>query len=194
MRTAAVRRDTKETQIRVKLDLDGKGVHQGIAVYGNKGSTDQHSYIQQLREGVPNFFATFIEVLKDREGESIEVEPGTTSGDYLLGFLLGTREALYEKGRQSVTVTVDAVLSAIDGSSIDTWIVRPDWPTTAAVSGSGAAACIQIVTSSGRQCCSGMSMRQKPLAKRFSSRVCSSSGAQKPDRTIGPPRFHHTSR
>ena len=46
-------------------DLEGNVVHQGIAVYGNKGSTDQHAYVQQLREGVPNFFVTFIEV---REG------------------------------------------------------------------------------------------------------------------------------
>ncbi len=46
-------------------DLNGNTVHQGIAVYGNKGSTDQHAYVQQLREGVNNFFATFIEVLKD---------------------------------------------------------------------------------------------------------------------------------
>ena len=35
-------------------DLDGNAVQQGIAVYGNKGSTDQHAYIQQLRDGVPN--------------------------------------------------------------------------------------------------------------------------------------------
>ena len=37
-----------------------------FSVYGNKGSTDQHAYVQQLREGVLNFFATFIEVLKNR--------------------------------------------------------------------------------------------------------------------------------
>jgi glucose-6-phosphate isomerase len=43
-------------------DLDGKVVNQGIAVYGNKGSTDQHAYVQQLRDGVNNFFATFIQV------------------------------------------------------------------------------------------------------------------------------------
>ena len=49
-------------------DLDGNVVHQGIAVYGNKGSTDQHAYVQQLRDGVPNFFATFIEVERDRAG------------------------------------------------------------------------------------------------------------------------------
>ena len=46
------------------MDLDGKVVNQGIAVYGNKGSTDQHAYVQQLREGVNNFFLTFIEVLE----------------------------------------------------------------------------------------------------------------------------------
>src|SRR5436189_2955092 len=49
-------------------DLDGKVVHQGIAVYGNKGSTDQHAYVQQLRDGVLNFFVTFIEIDKDRHG------------------------------------------------------------------------------------------------------------------------------
>ncbi len=89
-----------------EIDVDGRIVNQGIAVYGNKGSTDQHAYVQQLREGVPNFFAVLVEVLRDRDGASLEVEPGVTSGDYLSGFLLGTRDALYEKGRQSVTLTV----------------------------------------------------------------------------------------
>ena len=92
-----------------ELDLDGRIVNQGIAVYGNKGSTDQHAYVQQLREGLNNFFVTFIEVLKDRSGESIEVEPGVTSGDFLHGFLLGTRSALSEKGRESVTLTIQEV-------------------------------------------------------------------------------------
>lgn len=90
-------------------DLDGNVVQQGIAVYGNKGSTDQHAYVQQLREGVPNFFATFIEVLEDRIGESIEVEEGATSGDFLSGFLLGTRSALYENQRDSITITIPQV-------------------------------------------------------------------------------------
>ncbi|MCC5788439.1 MAG: glucose-6-phosphate isomerase [Opitutales bacterium] len=91
-------------------DLDGKVVHQGIAVYGNKGSTDQHAYVQQLREGVPNFFAVFIEVLLDRNGDSIAVdEEGMTSGDYLHGFYLGTRQALSENGRPSLTITLPQV-------------------------------------------------------------------------------------
>ena len=73
-----------------ELNLEGEKVCQGIAVYGNKGSTDQHAYVQQLREGIPNFFVTFIEVLKHREGESIPVDNnGMTSGDYLHGFFSG---------------------------------------------------------------------------------------------------------
>lgn len=90
-------------------DLGGKVVHQGIAVYGNKGSTDQHAYVQQLREGVPNFFVTFIEVLRDRDGASMAVEGEATSGDFLEGFFLGTRSALYENGRESLTLTIDRV-------------------------------------------------------------------------------------
>lgn len=90
-------------------DLEGNVVHQGIAVYGNKGSTDQHAYVQQLRDGVPNFFATFIEVRKDRGTQRFEVEPGVTSGDYLQGFLRGTRTALYQNGRESITISIDEV-------------------------------------------------------------------------------------
>ena len=90
-------------------DRAGAVVNQGIAVYGNKGSTDQHAYVQQLREGVNNFFVTFIEVLRDRDGESIDVDPGVSSGDYLSGFLQGTRRALYENGRESMTLTIDEV-------------------------------------------------------------------------------------
>ncbi|AFZ45678.1 glucose-6-phosphate isomerase [Halothece sp. PCC 7418] len=99
-------------------DLDGNTVYQGIAVYGNKGSTDQHAYVQQLREGVPNFFATFIEVLKDREGTSPEVEAGATAGDFLSGLLQGTRLALYENHRDSITITVDEVTPRTIGALI----------------------------------------------------------------------------
>ncbi len=90
-------------------DLNGNIVNQGIAVYGNKGTTDQHAYVQQLREGVHNFFATFIQVLADRGEKSMEVEPGVTSGDYLSAYLLGTRNALYESSRESITLTIEKV-------------------------------------------------------------------------------------
>ena len=99
-------------------DLGGKVVNQGVAVYGNKGSTDQHAYVQQLREGVNNFFVTFIEVLKDREGPSLAVEEDATSGDYLEGFFLGTRRALYENGRESITLTVPEVSGRTVGALI----------------------------------------------------------------------------
>jgi glucose-6-phosphate isomerase len=101
-----------------KKDLDGKVVHQGIAVYGNKGSTDQHAYVQQLRDGVLNFFVTFIEVSKDRSNGRLEVEKGITSGDYLHGFLRGTRAALYESGRESITVTIPEVTAFNVGALI----------------------------------------------------------------------------
>jgi glucose-6-phosphate isomerase len=91
-----------------RLDLQGKRVDQGLTVYGNKGSTDQHAYVQQLREGVPNFFTVFIRVLESG-GSGLEVEPGVTAGDYLHGFLLGTREALFENERESITISIPRV-------------------------------------------------------------------------------------
>lgn len=90
-------------------DLDGHIAEQGIAVYGNKGSTDQHAYVQQLREGVANFFVVFIEALIDGGNSSLEVEEGVTAGDYLSGFYQGTREALTEKDRPNLSLTIDKV-------------------------------------------------------------------------------------
>ena len=87
-----------------KLDRDGQVVHQGIAVYGNKGSTDQHAYVQQLRDGVDNFFVTFIEVLED-PGDIPPLE-GENPGDFLDGFLQGTRAALTEEGRFNLSITL----------------------------------------------------------------------------------------
>ena len=87
-----------------KLDRQGQVVHQGLAVYGNKGSTDQHAYVQQLRDGVDNFFVTFIEVLED-PGEIPPLE-GENPGDFLDGFLQGTRAALSEEGRSNLTITL----------------------------------------------------------------------------------------
>jgi glucose-6-phosphate isomerase len=104
-----------------RLDLAGNVVEQGISVYGNKGTTDHHAFVQQLRDGVPNFFATFIEVLQDRVGASLDVDtqklpdpnapatPFITSGDYLQGFFLGTRFALSDNTRASITLTIESV-------------------------------------------------------------------------------------
>jgi glucose-6-phosphate isomerase len=100
-----------------ELDLDGRRAEQGIAVYGNKGSTDQHAFVQQLRDGVNNFFVTFVRVLESG-GAPIEVEPGVTAGDYLHGFLVGTREALYANDRQSMTITIRRVDARTVGALI----------------------------------------------------------------------------
>ncbi len=100
-----------------RLDLDGKVVEQGIAVYGNKGSTDQHAYVQQLRDGIDNFFVVFIRVLEDG-GSRLELSPGVRTGDYLDGFYLGTREALTGNCRQSMTISVPRVDARTAGALI----------------------------------------------------------------------------
>ena len=214
-------------------NISGEVVHQGITVYGNKGATDQHAFLQQLREGKADFFVTFIQVLQERispppndeeksishphgerprensiplplgegqtenniplpwmegsgEGaksgplsksanqESIpsskdansislhhgegarensiplprgegarenriplprregsgegaksgslskkpDTQPSITTGDFLQGFLLGTEEALHENGRDSMTITLDAVNATTIGALI----------------------------------------------------------------------------
>ena len=101
-----------------ELDRQGDVVNQGIAVYGNKGSTDQHAYVQQLRDGRHDFFGTFVRVLQDRSAGGFEVEPGVTTGDYLDGFWQGTRRALLEKGRRSATIGVDRLDERVLGALV----------------------------------------------------------------------------
>ena len=60
--------------------------------------------VQQLRDGVDNFFATFIECLEDVE--DIPVIKEERPGDFLDGFLQGTRSALTEGGRQNMSITM----------------------------------------------------------------------------------------
>jgi glucose-6-phosphate isomerase len=100
-----------------RLDLAGRVVEQGLTVYGNKGSTDQHAYVQQLRDGRNDFFALFVRVLEPG-GSPLEVEPGVTAGDYLHGFWLGTRAALAENERESLTLTLPRVDAASVGALI----------------------------------------------------------------------------
>ncbi len=92
-----------------ELDLAGNVVHQGIAVYGNKGSTDQHAYVQQLRDGPDDHFVTFIAVEDDGYSGQEEVDPDVYAGDYLQGFWMGTRRALSEAGHRSITLTLPTV-------------------------------------------------------------------------------------
>src|SRR5205807_2245012 len=55
---------------------------------------------------------------KDRDAGRLEVEEAVTSGDYLQGFLRGTRSALYESGRESITITIPKVNAFYVGALI----------------------------------------------------------------------------
>jgi len=66
---------------------------------------------------VPNFFVVFIRVLESG-GSPLEVEPGVRPGDYLHGFLLGTREALFDNERESLTITIPRVEARTVGGLI----------------------------------------------------------------------------
>jgi glucose-6-phosphate isomerase len=65
-------------------------VAQGITVYGNKGSTDQHAYVQQLRDGVRQLLRdSSSRCCATARATSMEVDPGVTAGDYLFGISRG---------------------------------------------------------------------------------------------------------
>ncbi len=99
-------------------DREGREVLQGLTVFGNKGSTDQHAYVQQLREGRDDFFVTFINTRRDGDSKSLHVEESVTTGDYLDAFRLGTRAALTANGRESLTITLDELTAHRMGALI----------------------------------------------------------------------------
>lgn len=86
-------------------DLNGSVVNKGIVVFGNKGSTDQHSYLQQLRDGIDNTFTVLVNVCRQQNDLPLESESRTIA-DYLFGFSVGTRLALKSKHRNAITVTI----------------------------------------------------------------------------------------
>jgi glucose-6-phosphate isomerase len=91
-----------------RLDRQGRLVRQGLVVYGNKGSTDQHAFVQQLRDGPDDFFCGFVELLHPGVADPV-LEGGFTAGDALAGFLAGTRAALSADGKRCFTITFDAL-------------------------------------------------------------------------------------
>lgn len=90
-----------------EFDRDGKVVHQGLNVFGNKGGTDAHAFIQQLNDGRNDFFISFIEVMKDPM--NIPIADGIYMGDYLHGFQGGLATALRSKGRQVIQMRINEV-------------------------------------------------------------------------------------
>ena len=99
-----------------ELDLDGKLVNQGLNVFGNKGGTDAHAFIQQLNDGRDDFFATFIEVMHD--AENIPLDGSRNMGDYLHGFLYGLAAALSNKKRPVITMEISTISPANLGTLI----------------------------------------------------------------------------
>ncbi len=78
---------------------------EGIAVYGNKGSSVQHSYLQQLMEGPDNFTVNFINIRNFIQIPQV-LPNGNYTGDYLFAFQLGTANALAEEGRKSIAISL----------------------------------------------------------------------------------------
>ncbi len=91
-----------------RLDRQERVVHQGLTVYGNKGSTDQHAFVQQVRDGRDDVFVHFLETTDPGAPPTLGAD-GFGASDHLLGFLLGTRAALRDAGRPSLTLRVETV-------------------------------------------------------------------------------------
>jgi Glucose-6-phosphate isomerase len=87
-------------------DLDGKSSIKASLFTATRDRPINMLTCNSCVTGVLNFFVTFIEVDKDRRNPAIEIEDGVTSGDYLHGFLRGTRSALYDSGRESITMSI----------------------------------------------------------------------------------------
>ncbi|MBF6170088.1 glucose-6-phosphate isomerase [Nocardia blacklockiae] len=87
-----------------RVDRTGRIVHQGLTVYGHKGVSDQHSYLQQLREGRDDSFVMFIGTHRARGACPRGIDPSDTLDGHLFGGLLGTMRALSERGRPSIVI------------------------------------------------------------------------------------------
>lgn len=93
----------------------GARAPQGLAVYGNKGSSDQHALVQQLVEGQDRALVLLIQVFNDSTGpHSREL----ALGDTLQHFLLGTRRALIDRQRPVLTWTLPELDAAGVGATL----------------------------------------------------------------------------
>ena len=91
------------------VETDKGPKYNGLSIFGNKGTTDQHSYVQQLLAGLNDYFAVFFYVLQEKgQVREMAVEDGSiTMGDYLLAFCHGTMNAMHARGRESMLITMD---------------------------------------------------------------------------------------
>jgi glucose-6-phosphate isomerase len=92
-----------------RLDRREMPVHQGLTVYGHKGVTDQHSYLQQVRDGRRDGFVTFVRVHRPRHVAPAGPGDDPALADHLFGNLEGTRDALLAASRDSITISIGEV-------------------------------------------------------------------------------------
>ena len=86
---------------------EGKRVQEGFSVYGNKGTSDQHSYLQLLQEGVEDFFVIFIQTCTENKFLSNPCRRQVE--DFLQGSLYGTRSSLASNGKKSILISLKKV-------------------------------------------------------------------------------------
>jgi len=93
----------------------GAQSEQGLAVYGNKGSSDQHALVQQLIDGQDRALVLLVQLYTDgTTGQSNEL----SLGDTLQHFLLGTRRALINRNRPVLTWTLPQLDAAGVGATL----------------------------------------------------------------------------
>ena len=92
-----------------ELDLNRNVANQGLTVYANRESTCRNACVPQLRDGANDLFAKLIEVLDSGLNSDIMVEDDLRAGAPLHGSILGTRQALGKKDRESSTATINEV-------------------------------------------------------------------------------------
>jgi len=95
-------------------DRNGRTVHRGITVFGNKGSADQHAIVQQLRDGPSGVMVHFIDVA----GQGADSHLMQDAADLQFALLSGTREALANSGRPVLSITLPNLEPASLGALI----------------------------------------------------------------------------
>jgi glucose-6-phosphate isomerase len=89
-----------------ELNRQGEPIGSGILVLGTKGSTDQHSLMQQVLDGSANALCCFVDLA--RRNPSLVDSQGRPLADHLFSMLEGTRTALRQRGRPSLLVQLPA--------------------------------------------------------------------------------------
>ena len=103
-----------------EVAIDGESDGKGLTVYGNKGTTDQHAFVQQLREGSDDAVVGFVEVLCD-DVTNFHSQLSVDTSDSLSAFLAGTRKALMDVDRYCFTLTLERLDEASLGGLIAFW-------------------------------------------------------------------------